>query len=44
MDEGFSPVIFVYGMALVLAVSKACTLFIGRTLPKLRPPLRQMMI
>jgi hypothetical protein len=44
MDESFSPVIFLYGMALVLAVSKACTLFIWRALLKPRPPLRQMMI
>jgi hypothetical protein len=44
MDESFSPVIFLYGMALVLAVSKACPLFIWRALPKPRPPLRQTMI
>ena len=44
MNESFSPVIFLYGMAIVLAVSKACTLFIWRTLPKPRPPLRQEMI
>ncbi len=41
MDESVSPVIFLYGMALVLAVGKACTLFIWQTLPKPRPPLRQ---
>ena len=44
MAESFSPVIFLYGMAIVLAVSKACTLFIWRALPKPRPPLRQEMI
>ena len=44
MNESFSPVIFLYGMAIVLAVSKACTLFIWRALPKPRPPLRQEMI
>jgi hypothetical protein len=41
MDESFSPTIFLYGMALVLAVGKAFTLTIWRTLPKLRPGLRQ---
>ncbi len=41
MGESFSPVIFLYGMAVVVAVGKACTLFIWRTLPKPRPPLRQ---
>lgn len=41
MDESFSPVIFVYGMAFVLGVGKACTLLIWRTLPKPRPGLRQ---
>jgi hypothetical protein len=41
MDESFSPVLFVYGMALVVAVGKAFTLLIWRTLPKPRPPLRQ---
>ena len=44
MTESFSPVIFLYGIAIVLAVSKACTLFIWRALPKPRPPLRQEMI
>jgi hypothetical protein len=44
MDESFSPVIFVYGMALVVAVGKAFTLLIWRTLPKPRPPLRQEML
>jgi hypothetical protein len=39
--ENFSPVIFLYGMAIVLAVGKAFTLWIWRTLPKPRPPLRQ---
>jgi hypothetical protein len=37
MDESFSLVIFVYGMALVLGVGKACTLLIWRTLPRSRP-------
>ncbi|HST93511.1 MAG TPA: hypothetical protein VLJ78_01915 [Microvirga sp.] len=41
MDESFSPVIFVYGMALVLGVGKACTLLIWRTLAKPMPGLRQ---
>jgi hypothetical protein len=41
MDEGFSPTIFLYGMALVLAVGKAFTLMIWRTLSKPRPPLKQ---
>jgi hypothetical protein len=41
MDENFSPTIFLYGMALVLAVGKAFTLTIWRTLPKPRPVLRQ---
>ena len=43
MDESFSPTIFLYGMALVLAVGKAFTLTIWRTLPKPRPGLRQEM-
>jgi hypothetical protein len=34
MDESFSPTVFLYGMALVLAVGKAFTLTIWRTLPK----------
>src|SRR3712207_3008501 len=41
MDESFSPTIFLYGMALVLAVGKAFMLPIWRTLPKSRPGLRQ---
>jgi cytochrome b561 len=44
MSEGFSPVIFLYGMALVVAMGKAFTLLIWRTLPKPRPPLRQEML
>jgi hypothetical protein len=44
MDEGFSPTIFLYGMALVLAVRKAFTLTIWQTLPKPRPGLRQEML
>src|SRR5215211_9473558 len=44
MDESFSPTIFLYGMALVLAVGKAFTLTIWRTLPKPRPRLRQEML
>src|ERR671912_10173 len=44
MYEGFSPTIFLYGMALVLAVGKAFTLTIWRTLPKPRPGLRQEML
>ena len=41
MDESFSPVILIYGLAIVVGVSKACTLLIWRTLPKPRPGLRQ---
>ena len=41
MGEVISPVIFLYGMALVVAVGKAFTLLIWRTLPKPRPPLRE---
>ncbi|WP_193557302.1 hypothetical protein [Microvirga pakistanensis] len=44
MDESFSRVGLLYGMAFVLAVSKACTLLIWRTLPKPRPPLRQELL
>ena len=44
MDESFSPTLFLYGMALVLAVGKAFTLTIWRTLPKPRPGLRQEML
>jgi hypothetical protein len=44
INESLSPVVFLYGMAVVLAVSKACMLFIWRALPKPRPPLRQEMI
>ena len=44
MDESFSPTIFLYGMALVLAVGKAFTLTIWRTLPMPRPGLRQEML
>ena len=41
MDRDFSPVIFLYGMAIVLAMGKAFTLWIWSALPKPRPPLRQ---
>ncbi len=41
MDESASPVILLYALAVIVAVGKACTLFIWRTLPKPRPPLRQ---
>jgi hypothetical protein len=44
MDESFSPTIFLYGVALVLAVGKAFTLTIWRILPKPRPGLRQEML
>src|SRR5215213_4409506 len=44
MDESFSPTIFLYGMALVLAVGKAFTLTIWRILPKPRLRLRQKML
>ena len=41
MDASFSPVIFVYGLAFILGVGKACTLLIWGTLPRPRPGLRQ---
>ncbi len=41
MDASFSPTIFIYGLAFILGVGKACTLLIWRTLPKPRPGLRQ---
>ncbi|MFD0466175.1 hypothetical protein ACFQY9_34210 [Microvirga aerilata] len=41
MDESFSPVILIYGLAIVLGVGKACTLLIWRTLARPRPGLRQ---
>jgi len=41
MDESFSPVIFVYGLAIIMGVGKACTLLIWRTLPRPRLGLRQ---
>jgi hypothetical protein len=41
MDKSFSPVVFIYGMAIIYGVSKACTLLIWRTLPRSRPGLRQ---
>jgi hypothetical protein len=41
MDEIFSPVIFIYGLALILGVGKACTLLIWRALPKPKPGVRQ---
>ena len=44
MDESFSRTGFLYGMAFVLATSKARTLLIWRTLPKPRPPLQQELI
>ena len=44
MDGSVSPVIFLYGLAVIVAVGKACTLFIWRTLPKPRPPLRQEVV
>jgi hypothetical protein len=44
MDESVSPVMLLYGLAVIVAVGKACTLFIWRTLPKPRLPLRQEMI
>ena len=44
MDESFSGTGLVYGMALVLAIGKACTLLIWRTLPKPRPPVRQELV
>jgi hypothetical protein len=44
MDESFSPTIFLYGMAFVLAVGRAFTLTIWQTLPKPRPGLRQEML
>jgi hypothetical protein len=44
VDESFSPTIFLYCMALVLAVGKVLTLTIWQTLPKPRPGLRQEML
>jgi hypothetical protein len=44
MDESFSRVGFLYGMAFVLSIGKACTLLIWRTLPKPRPPLRRELL
>jgi hypothetical protein len=44
MDERFSPTIFLYGMALMLAMGKAFTLTIWRTLPKARPGLKEEML
>jgi len=41
MDENFSRVIFIYGMAIVLGLGKAFTLLIWRTLPRNQPGLRQ---
>jgi len=41
VDESFSPVILIYGLAIVLGVGKACTLLIWRTLARPRPDLRQ---
>ena len=41
MDESFSRTGLIYGMALVLAIGKACTLLIWRTLPQSRPGLRR---
>ncbi|MBQ0819807.1 hypothetical protein KBI52_06180 [Microvirga sp. HBU67558] len=41
MDESFSPVIVVYGLAVILGVGKACTLLIWRTLSKPRPSVRE---
>jgi hypothetical protein len=41
MDENFSRVIFIYGMAIVLGLGKAFTLLIWRTLPRSQPGLRQ---
>lgn len=41
IDESFSPVIFIYGLAVIVGVGKACTLLIWRTLPKPRPGLPQ---
>ena len=41
MDESVSRLILLYGLGFILAVGKACTLFIWQTLPKPRMPLRQ---
>jgi hypothetical protein len=41
MDESFSQVIVVDGLALVLGLGKACTLLIWRVLACPRPGLRQ---
>ncbi len=44
MDESYSRTGLIYGMALVLAIGKACTLLIWRTVPKPRPPVRQELV
>jgi hypothetical protein len=41
MGEGFSSVLFLYGIVVVLAVGKACTRLIWRTLPRPGLPVRQ---
>lgn len=41
MDESFSPVISICGLAFILGEGKACTLPIWRTLANPRPGLRQ---
>jgi hypothetical protein len=41
MGKGISMVVFVYGMAIVLGVGKACTLLIWRTLPVVQALRRQ---
>ncbi len=40
MDKSFSPVILIYGLAVILGVGKSCTLMIWRTLSRPRPSLR----
>jgi hypothetical protein len=40
MGEGFSSVLFLFGIVVVLEVGKACTRLIWRTLPKPGPHVR----
>jgi hypothetical protein len=41
INQSSSPVIFVYGMTLILGAGKACMLLIWRNLPRSRPGLWQ---
>lgn len=41
MDESFSPVAFIYGLAVIVGLGNACTLLIWRTLSRPQPSLGQ---